>query len=65
MRGYRLRIALLSLGVLLGYGSAAKHYLRGEHHSRHCPERAGRDFGRGADYDRGRGDHGQAAPEKL
>lgn len=32
----RLKIAVLSLGVVLGYGSAAFHYLRGPHHQGNC-----------------------------
>jgi hypothetical protein len=34
MRGYRLRIALLSLGVLFGYGSAVAHFTH-RHYNRH------------------------------
>jgi hypothetical protein len=36
MIGYRLRIALLSLGVLFGFGSAFGHF--GSHHGdyHHC-----------------------------
>jgi hypothetical protein len=35
MRGYRIRIALLALGVLFGYGSAIRHLAYG-HHRGHC-----------------------------
>jgi hypothetical protein len=48
MRGYRLRVTLLSLGVVLGYGSAAAHlYWHGAygphahcHHHAHADEPA-------------------------
>ena len=34
MGGYRLRVTLLTLGVVLGYGSAAAHLYR---HGLHAP----------------------------
>ncbi|HKP60464.1 MAG TPA: hypothetical protein VJV78_27245 [Polyangiales bacterium] len=39
MRGFRIRIALLALGVLLGYGSALAHsgHHRGHSHH-HCED---------------------------
>ena len=40
MRRYRLRIVLLALGVLIGYGSAARQALgHGSHHHCHAPLR--------------------------
>jgi hypothetical protein len=40
MRGYRFKIALLSLGVVLGYGSAVSHFMyrhhRGYEHGCHA-----------------------------
>ena len=40
MRRYRLRIALLTLGVVLGYGSAIAHAIRHQDHhygyQHHC-----------------------------
>lgn len=35
MRRYRLRIALLTLGVVFGYGSAVAHVLHHHHHHDH------------------------------
>ena len=35
MRRYRLRIVLLSLGVVLGYGSAIAHAIGHHHHHGH------------------------------
>ena len=35
MRFYRWRIVLLSLGVLLGYGSAVRHFMHPNEHCRH------------------------------
>ena len=40
MRRYDIRIALLGLGVLFGYGSAIAHFAYGHHHwHQHCEER--------------------------
>jgi hypothetical protein len=52
MRGFRLRIALLALGVVFGYGSAIAHGF-GHHHcyGSHHHGRWDRDFGGGDDYD--------------
>ena len=36
MHRYRTKIVLLSLGVVLGYGSAAFHLVRGPHHHGSC-----------------------------
>ena len=47
---YRLRVVLLSLGVLFGFGSGFSH-LAG-HHCHH-----GRDYGYHADYDRDVDEH--------
>jgi hypothetical protein len=33
---YRIKIALLGLGVLLGYGSALGHFYRGHGHAGSC-----------------------------
>lgn len=40
MHGFRIRIALLALGVLFGYGSAIAHafHARDYHHHHHCEE---------------------------
>jgi hypothetical protein len=35
LRGYRIRIALLALGVLFGYGSAVRHFSYGHAHWHH------------------------------
>jgi hypothetical protein len=45
MNRFDIRIALLGLGVLLGYGSAIAHWTHGHHHRWHerhdrCEERA-------------------------
>jgi hypothetical protein len=40
MRGFRIRIALLALGVLFGYGSAIAHYSRQRDHSHHRCEKS-------------------------
>lgn len=52
MRGYRFRIALLGLGVLLGYGHAfshAKHWRAYTHHGHDCYDH--HDYLHGDDYE--------------
>ena len=34
---YRIRVGLLALGVLLGYGSAIAHFTGHAHHRHHGP----------------------------
>jgi hypothetical protein len=41
MNGFNLRITLLALGVLFGYGSAIAHM--GDHHQGHCEESSAKD----------------------
>ncbi|MEY4575749.1 MAG: hypothetical protein RL701_452 [Pseudomonadota bacterium] len=48
MRGYRIRIALLALGAVVGYSSAFAQTMHARHH---CHGHGGRDFGWGRDYD--------------
>jgi hypothetical protein len=47
MSGFNLRITILALGVLFGYGSAVAHLVhhRGEdwHHRGHCEESSAKD----------------------
>lgn len=54
MRRERFKIALLVLGVVLGYGHAFMHHgdWRG-FHEHHCGHDRARDFGHGEHYDRG------------
>jgi hypothetical protein len=52
MRRQRFQIALLVLGVVLGYGHAFTHWHW--HGGGHCTKDHGRDFGHGEHYDRGR-----------
>jgi hypothetical protein len=58
MRRYRIRIALLALGAIVGYGSAFAQGLHGHHH--HCHASGERDFGWGRDYHDEREPHDRA-----
>jgi hypothetical protein len=65
MDRYRLRIVLLSLGVILGYGSAAAHFARWhawhDHRYEHAP--CHHDwFGSDADLPQERGHDNQPKP---
>ncbi|MET0387495.1 MAG: hypothetical protein ABW321_16110 [Polyangiales bacterium] len=54
MRGYRIRIALLTLGVMFGYGSAIARGFYGHGHCHHHHGHhgyGGRDFHWDDDYD--------------
>jgi hypothetical protein len=55
----RWRIALLTLGVVVGYGSAFAQFMHARHdHGYHCDH-----YGFGSWYDHDR-DHDHAAPSK-
>ena len=54
MRRQRFQIALLVLGVVLGYGHAFTHRYWHWNGHEYCTKHHGRDFGHGEHYDRGR-----------